>query len=350
MSKNDFKIFNFLVLCIILLGLATAVQEVEIRFVRIQEEKKVEPPAKLTYIPQFVLISFDGSGAVPIWRDLREFKDQLKQEGKKVNFTHFINTSYFLTKDTRNFYPYRIDLGVGDTLDTIRERILEINLALADGDEIAPHTTGHRSGRGWTSEEWKSELSTFDAILFGLDQLYPDGSLPKLNLARTDMIGFRAPYLDVSTGLYDALHELGFKYDTSEIGPTDVWPKKDEKGMWHIPLGTLFVGPNRVPILAMDYNLYMRHSDARDVLKKGTPAWQSAHDEMLTAWRDYFTRNYTKDRAPVLVGYHFGSWNDGLYWEVMKEFTREVCGQPDVHCGTFKDLVKYMEEYGVPQK
>ena len=354
MSKDDFKIFSFLVLCIILLGLASAVMQVQITFG--PKPKAPEAPARLSYIPQFVLISFDGSKSIDLWKDLRSFKDEMKKEGMRLNFTHYINTAYFLTKDTRNFYTGpgqaigQTNIGISDGIEDISARIDEVNLAIADGDEIAPHTTGHFSGRGWSREDWKNELDSFNAILFGLDNLYPDAALPPLNLKPTDIAGFRAPYLDISTGLYEALPELGYKYDTSEVGIGDAWPTKDARGLWHIPLGTLYLGPQKIPVLAMDYNLYMRNSQAQDIMKKETEEWKHAYAEMLMGWREYFDRNYNGVRAPVLMGYHFGQWNDGLYWEVMKDFSRQVCGKPEVHCGTFKELVEYMEEYGVPKK
>jgi hypothetical protein len=358
MNKNDLKTISSVILCLVLLGLASALREIRISFGPGAPKKEivVEQPTRLTYVPQFVLISYDGSKAIDLWRDLHTFKEELKGQGKNIKYTFFINTAYFLTEDTRKFYlpprevPGHTNIGISEGVEDIRERIQEINTAVASGDEIAPHTTGHHSGLGWSKEEWETEMSSFDGILFGLDDLYPDANLPKLNLKPQDIIGFRAPYLDKSDGLYEMLHaNRRYRYDTSEIGTKDAWPTKDEMGLWHIPLGILFIGPQKTPVLAMDYNLYVRDSSAKDKLKKGTDAWNRAHDEILAAWLEYFNRNYEKNRAPVLMGYHYGQWNDGLYWEVMKEFAREVCGKPQVNCGTFRDLVNYMEEYGVPK-
>jgi hypothetical protein len=357
MSKNDLKIFNLLVLCIILLGLASAVQNV--KFLPIIFKKKEvpppPPPERLTYIPQFVLISFDGGRDNKLWNDLRVFREEMKSVGKRINYTYFFNTAYLLTPETHNFYvgpngSGQTNIGNASNVEDIRLRLMEMNKAIAAGDEIAPHTTGHFSGRYWTKDEWRNELDSFDAILFGVDKLYPDANLPKLNLKPEDVIGFRAPYLDKSPGLYEMLHENPrYKYDTSEIAEGDAWPTRDAQGLWHIPLGTLYVGQYKSPVLAMDYNLYVRDSQAQDWFTKDSEAWTKMHDEQLTAWLEYFNRNYTKNRAPVLMGYHYGQWNDGVYWSVMKDFAREVCGKPEVVCGTFKDLIKYLEEYGVPK-
>jgi len=355
-KKSNFKTFYFLIFCIVLIGVVAALQEVDVRFGPLRKkEVKVEEPARLTYIPQFVLISFDGSRATDVWQDLRTFKEGMKKEGKHVNYTHFINASFFLTPQTKYLYKApgqpegKSNVGFGSSVEDVRARITEVNLAIASGDEIEPHTVGHFSGRYWSKEEWKQEFESFNHVIFHLDKIYPEENLPKINLEPKDIIGFRAPYLDLNTNMFEALHELNYKYDTSGRAVGNEWPTKDAAGMWRIPLGTLFIGPNRIPVLAMDYNLYEFHTHAVDKLKKGTPEWQQAYDEVLNGWLEYFNRNYTAGRAPVLVGYHFGYWNDGVYWEALKEFIRQTCGKPEVHCGTFKELVGYMEEYGVPE-
>lgn len=329
------KIVKFLILVVIIIGIILFVINL-----------KPAPPAP-SYVPQFVLISFDGSNSVDTWKDLREFKEEMKRQNKTINFTHFINAAYFLIPENRDIYqgPDReigkTNIGVAKDVADVNARIEEVNMAIADGDEIASHTTGHFSGLSWTKEQWKEEFASFDKILF---------AQPKLNLTRKDIIGFRAPYLDKNLALFEALHEENFKYDTSEIDINDSWPTKDEKGMWRIKMGMLNVRESKSRVLAMDYNLYFRDTKAKDLFKKGTAEWQTSYDNYLAAFLEYFDRNYSENRAPVLVGYHFSqSWNDGVYWEVMKEFSRQVCGKPEVRCGTFRELVGYMEEGGVPK-
>ncbi len=352
MSKNYFKILYSLLLCITLLGFASALT------VEIPAVPSPPPHAPLPYIPQFVLISFDGSKSVDIWKNIRLFKDEIMATGKSLNVTHFINAAYFLTKETKNLYQGpghergKSNIGFSDDLESLRVRIEEVNKAIADGDEIASHTVGHFSGASWTKDKWFQEFTSFDKIIFGLPAIYSDKNFPKLALHRSDIIGFRAPFLDRSSGLYEALHEAHFAYDASEIGSDNLaWPFKDSRGMWHIPLGTIALGKNRSRVLAMDYNILMHHSHGKNTtMKKGTPEWTTAYDDTLAAFLAYFNENYTHTRAPVLVGYHFEEWNDGVYWEVLKEFASQVCGKPEVKCGTFKELVGYMDQYGVPKK
>lgn len=358
MKKNDFKIFYSLVLCIILLGLATALKNVHITFLTAPLQKSVTDDSKSTTTPQFVLISFDGARSVDTWKELRLLRDEESAKGVKLNYTFFMNAAYLLTPETKYLYHGpgkevgKSNIGFSEDLAHLRIRINEMNLAIAAGDEIAPHTVGHFSGGLWSKEEWKEELTYFNQIMFGLDTMYseyPDANLPKLNLSKKDIIGFRAPYLDKSPGLFEALHEMHFRYDSSEVGTGNAWPIKDAEGMWRIPLGTIHLGPDKTPSLAMDYNIYMHDSQAKNLIKKGTPEWKTAYDETLAGFLGYFNQNYSGNRAPVLVGYHFSTqWNDGVYWEVMKNFVREVCGKPDVRCGTFRDLVDYLDLHGTP--
>lgn len=357
MKKTDLKLFSFLVLCIILLGLASAIQQVHIHFIpgpKPTEAPAVIEKAKLTYVPQFVLISFDGSKSIDIWKDIRAFKDEMKAASTTMNVTHYINTAYFLTNETRYQYQGpeheagKTNIGIADGVEDIRARINEVNASIASGDEIAVHTTGHFSGLHWTSENWQKELVSFNDILFGLDKMYPDAHLPKLNLATSSIIGFRAPYLDHDAQLYTSLHTLpNYRYDSTEVAVhADNWPFRDSKGLWHIPLGSMNRSGRN--ILAMDYNWYLQDSDTKNILKKGTPEWQAVYDKTLDGLRGYFKHNYDSNHAPVLVGYHFEKWNDSVYWEVLKTFAHEVCGKPQVQCGTFKELVDYLDEYGLP--
>jgi hypothetical protein len=344
MSTNDFKKISLLILCVVILGVVFFLG------------KNANIPPK--YTPQFVLISFDGSKSIDIWRNIRELKEELVSSRISLNVTHFINGAYFLTEETRKMYQAPdqaigyTTIGVSDGIEDVRARIEEANRAVKDGDEIAVHTVGHFSGREWPKQYWLKELASFDEILFNLKKIYPTARLPELKLDKREVIGFRAPYLEHSPGLYLALHELPrYRYDTSEVASdSTAWPTKDASGLWHIPLGRMKIGPNGTDILAMDYNLYLRHSNAQDTVKKGTAEWKRIYEETLAAFLGYFEKNYAGTRAPVLIGYHFQMWNDGAYWEALKTFARQVCGKPEVRCVTFRELVEYLDTTGVPDK
>ncbi len=347
MKKCKLTIVHLILFCIVLFGIIAIV---------LYKRPTPAPTPPPSYIPQFVLISFDGSKSIDIWKDIRALKDEMKASGTPIHVTQFINTAYFLTGATRDQYEGpgqergQTNIGVSDGIEDIRARINAINNAVLDGDEIAVHTTGHFSGLRWQKEDWIQELASFNPILFGLNTMYRDARLPSIQLKPADIIGFRAPYLDRNANLYSVLHELPhFSYDSSEVGDSVSWPKKDARGLWHIPLGTIEYGAQKSRVLAMDYNIYFRDSQAQDTIKTGTPEWQRVYTDTLNGFLGYFTRNYHGTRAPVLVGYHFQKWNDGVYWEALKAFAHQVCGQKEVKCGTFKELVSYLNTQGVPK-
>jgi hypothetical protein len=57
----------------------------------------------------------------------------------------------------------------------------------------------------------------------------------------------------------------------------------------------------------------------------------------------YFDKNYNGNRAPLHIGHHFSKWNGGAYWSAMKDFALAICTRADVICGTYRELVSFME-------
>ena len=75
------------------------------------------------------------------------------------------------------------------------------------------------------------------------------------------MIGFRAPYLAKSPGLYPALRNHGFRYDTSGVGPSDAWPEKIDGHLAFQSRDAEDSGSGK-GTLSMDYNFFVAHSRA----------------------------------------------------------------------------------------
>ncbi len=302
---------------------------------------QVKPPIKTgEKPPQFVLLAFDGSKSLDMWQQTREFAKKLTDEGKPLKFTYFISGVYFITPETKDTYlpPHHTTgtsaIGYGVSKTDINNRIKTINLTIADGNEIGSHANGHFNGASWTKTDWESELTQFA-------RLTKDAG--DLQLPITGYSGFRAPELGRSDAMDTVLKQLGYRYDASRVGKPEAWPGKLPNGLWSIPLAKIPFATSTSGILSMDYNFYLKQSKAKDTAKKGTPEWQRFHDEMLISYQNYFDKNYNGSRAPVSIGHHFSLWNDGVYWEVMKEFAEQNCGKPDVHCVTFTDLVTWLE-------
>lgn len=304
--------------------------------------------------PQFVLLSFDGSKSLPMLAETTAFEHQLQAEGEPLHFTYFINASYFLTKDTAHLYqapgqaPGISKLTFSTTTADIAARVQAFNSAYAEGNEIGSHTVGHFDGGHWSTADWTQEFNSFTTLMQNVAQNNPSQPIDAPTFL-SSIRGFRAPFLATDDALYQTLGNFHFTYDTSGIGRMDTWPTKDAYGIWHIPLGTIYLGPAKSPVVAMDYNIWQKQSNVKELAVKGTPLWNTYFDQTENAYMQYFDTNYNGNRAPIVIANHFGKWNDGVYWEAMKAFAQHVCGRPQVHCVTYKEFVEYLNTTGVPQ-
>ncbi len=88
------------------------------------------------------------------------------------------------------------------------------------------------------------------------NELAPEDGLA---VSPKDLAGFRAPYLAHSPGLYTALAERGFRYDTSGTAPSDAWPEKRD-GIWRFNLAGIRISGSGRATLSMDYNFLVAQS------------------------------------------------------------------------------------------
>jgi hypothetical protein len=300
--------------------------------------------------PQFVILAFDGSKQASVWEDTRAFARDMATQGVKVQFSYFISGVFFLTPSTAYLYhgPHaqrgESAIGFADSNQDIINRVAEINGALAEEHEIGSHVNGHFIGLHWSGADWTSEFNQFNNFIFNISKNNP--GIPdtvKLNITPSDMAGFRAPDLGANQNLFPVLKQFNYRYDTSLTSSENSWPKKDSNGVWEFPLAAITIGPNHSPTLSMDYNIFQHQTKVQDILKKDSPEWRANYKELYDAYIEYFNHNYYGNRAPIQIGHHFTQWNDGVYWEVMKDFAATVCGKPEVRCTTFKNLADYMD-------
>lgn len=299
--------------------------------------------------PQLVVLAFDGSLSLPMWQNTRDFAREMASSAKPVHFTYFINGVYLLAPHDQHLYqapgmPIGVsNIGFSSSKQDVLQRIDQINTAISEGHEIGSHNAGHFSGDKWSYDEWKGQLSLFNSIVYGANTVDPDYHL---NLKQGDVVGFRAPNLAVNHHMYQALHDLGYRYDTSGLGFGKVWPTKDALGLWQFPIPTIWIERNghRRPVNGMDYSIFVFQTGAKSTAFKGAPAWNELYKQTYDAYMAHFNKNYEGNHAPVFVANHFSTWNDGVYWEVMKDFARQVCGKPEVKCISYKELADYMDK------
>lgn len=296
---------------------------------------------------QFIALAFDGSKSIDYWEMTREFA-----ANRPLRFTYFVSGVYWLTPELKNLYnapahgPGQTMIGWGGSRSEITERVEQVNLAHVEGHEIASHANGHFSGIGWSQSNWDSEFSQFNNLIFNVfnnvgvpySQRFPQGYAftPK------NMVGFRAPYLDTSAGLWPSLQSHNFRYDTSKVMSMDYWPKKSSFGVWNFPLAMVKIAGTGKDTLSMDYNFYYTQSHAEEDEDNADLYYQ----QMYQTYLNYFDNNYNGNRAPIHIGHHFALWNGGAYWRAMKDFATRVCGLPEVRCVTYSQLATAMDQMG----
>lgn len=294
--------------------------------------------------PQYVLISFDGAKDNALWRRSLDFADKTG-----ARFTYFLTCANLLAPQNEALYKGpgmaagRSNVGFGDSAEDVAARLDLIWTAHQSGHEIASHGCGHFDGKDWTAEDWAKEFASFSRIvaqawkLNGTAAGEPDGW--------TEMVdaidGFRAPYLSTSPGLSDALAKAGFDYDASTVSRGAAMPHSEGE-IRHFALPLVPEGPSRRRIIAMDYNLFVRHSAGIERKDEGGVFEERAY----RAFRDAFDRQYRGERVPLQIGLHFTLMNGGAYWRAMERLASEVCGRTDVRCTTYRDAAAALTPSG----
>jgi hypothetical protein len=155
------------------------------------------------------------------------------------------------------------------------------------------------------------------------------------DFADTAVEGFRAPYLSTSAALYEALKTAGFRYDASGISRGPVGSHA-EGGIERFSLPQIPEGPTARRVIAMDYNLFVRHSGGFERPDEAAAFQERSYE----AFKAAFDAQYRGDRAPLQLGFHFTLMNDGAYWRALERFAGEVCLMADVVCTSYADYLK----------
>ncbi|WP_404933455.1 polysaccharide deacetylase [Nitratireductor sp. L15S-10] len=296
--------------------------------------------------PQYVIISFDGALHLEQWERSRALG---RETG--AHFTYFLSCVYLLSPETRKTYQApgmargRSNVGSGYSQEDVEGRLGQIWSARAEGHELASHGCGHFDGKNWSADDWAQEFDQFAAIVSDAWKVNgikgePDGWQ---DFARKEIRGFRAPYLSTSKGLFKTLEKKGFAYDASAVSRGPELPRT-RNGLAHFSLPLIPEGPRDRPVIAMDYNLYVRHSGGREKPEAASAFEQRAYDAFMAT----FDREYDGRRTPVQLGFHFTLMNDGAYWNALERFAREVCVRDDVKCLSYRDYLAAISEAEAP--
>ena len=282
--------------------------------------------------PQFVAVSFDGSGG----SDMFEYWRAVARRAH-AHFTFFLSGVYLIDWAQSSSYSPprhrrgRSDIGFAPDAEFAHETLAEAAAAYEEGHEIGTHFNGHFCApfQGnvdeWTAADWANELDQFDSLMF---------SGHTLPFGPDEIVGTRTPCLQGRLRLlYPVLARRGFRYDASRVALLGTWPWR-EGGIWSVPLLELpFVG-HTFRVVSMDYNFLANQVDASD---------KTSERETYLTLRRAFRTNYRGNRAPLSIGFHFETWHDGAYDRALARFLGETCRLRDVRCSSLRELVDWLD-------
>lgn len=287
--------------------------------------------------PQYVLISFDNSNGITEWKRSRALA---AKTGAK--FTYFLSCVFLIPKEHRSSYSApgqgkgKSNIGFAPSREDVAERLGQIWSARGEGHEIGSHACGHFDGKEWSKQDWLAEFRAFRTALTTAYEANGIAGEPEgwRDFATTGIRGFRAPYLSTGPGLFAALEEKGFVFDASGVSRGPGLPDRS-KAVVRFALPQIPEGPSERRVLAMDYNLFVRHSGGFERSDNDGVFEERAY----RAFHKALDVEMAGDRTPLQLGFHFTMMNGGAYWRALERFASDVCGRADVACITYSDYL-----------
>ncbi len=308
--------------------------------------KKLAPGAKP---PQFVVLSFDGVGWQQKWQFWHNVAKQVP-----LRFTGFLSGLYLIDEAHKDIYkgPGHLrghsSLGTFNTPAEVQQEVKDLNYAWSVGDEIGTHFLGHfcsdnpPGGNDWSIADWNNELDQFFGILknYKTDDQLP--SAPTLKVPSDTIRGERTPCLEGHPeDLYPALRAHNFSYDSSFTRRGLYWPVKQD-GIWAMGMPEFpMAGTNHFQI-TMDYNFWYSQEQVSTTVSAAKAAQDSKQVEQT--YTNMYDAAFQGNRAPLILGNHFESWNHNAYTLALAAFAKKTCGKPDTYCVPFRDVVRWMEK------
>jgi len=294
-------------------------------------------PAAHAVPPQHVIVSFDGAKDNALWERSLKLADETG-----ARFTYFLSCVYFIPTEAKADYrapghrPGRSNVGFGDTAADVQARLAHVWAAYQSGHDIASHACGHFEGKDWSKDDWSAEFASFGRVMAKAWTAAGATAPPGWDaFVRDGFRGFRVPYLSTSPGLSPALAAANFAYDASGVSRGPQAPVR-RGTVTEFSLPMIPEGPKSRRIIAMDYNLFVRHSGG---FERASDAGEFA-ERSYQAFKAAFDAEYRGNRAPIQIGLHFQLMNGGAYWDAMERFVREVCVRPDVACVSYADWLR----------
>ncbi|WP_395728291.1 polysaccharide deacetylase [Nakamurella sp.] len=300
--------------------------------------------------PQFIIFSFDGAGSHQRWNEFMSVADE-----SNSRFTGFLSGIYLLGDEGKYAGAYTgpghktgaAAIGYGGPESEIVTEVNDLNTAYMKGHEIGTHYNGHfcddapPGGNQWTTADWNDELDQFYKFVKDWKTINGYTDAPDLIVPPETIKGGRTPCL---TGKLDTLIPAwkahGMTYDSSMPAPRNglYWPQKVD-GIWEFYMPQVYSPGFEGMTTAMDYNFWAKFNGARDE-PDTAPELRSI---VKGTYEFMFDQAYNGNRAPILIANHFNKWNGDSFNPPAMDFMKEKCGQPDVICATYQDVIAWME-------
>lgn len=298
--------------------------------------------------PQFVIFSWDGAGEVGNGLFTR-FLELAKEHDAAMTF--FLSGLYLLPESKKSLYrPPNNPIGASDigylNDDHIKATLKGVHQAWLDGHEIGTHFNGHfcagsGSVENWSASQWQSEID--QSISFVTEWRTNTGwtDLDPLPFDyRKELVGGRTPCLLGQDNLLPTAKKLGWRYDASSPGGTQVWPSK-RMDVWDLPLQGIPFPGHTFEVLSMDYNILANQSkNSTNGMPSRYPGWR---DQATQSYIGGFQRAYETNRAPFYIGNHFEEWNGGIYMDAVEDALKHIAGKPDVRLVSFRQFVDWLD-------
>jgi hypothetical protein len=270
-------------------------------------------------------------------------------------FTGFLSGIYLLGDAGKNAGAYtgpghatgKAAIGYGGPESEIVTEVNDLNTAYAKGHEIGTHYNGHfcddapPGGNQWTTADWNDELDQFFGFVKNWKEINGYTDAPDLTVPPESIKGGRTPCLTGSLKtLIPAWKAHGMTYDSSMPAPRNgiYWPQKVD-GIWEFYMPQVYSPGFDGMTTAMDYNFWAKFNGAKD-----EPDTAPELRSIVKGTYEYmFDQAYNGNRAPILIANHFNKWNGDSFNPPAMDFMKEKCGQPDVYCATYQDVIAWME-------
>ena len=306
-----------------------------------------EPPGGLAVdkVPLFIVLGFDDNR----YADGMEWTLDLLAD--KKNPAGINNPATFDNTPVKVSFFY-----ISSALEEGGETLLSTwKQAVKAGYEVADHTHTHNTSDATSLQTWLQEIDTCRSIL-----------ADKLEIASSEILGFRTPYLAFNESTFKAVSQSNLLYECTMTQMQDynksmfVWPytldngfpaqvitqwvgKCKIPGLWELPVYCVGDNPEMwPPITGFDSSILTQANGGKMELM-----FKNALDYRLKAGGN---------RAPLTIGLHTDTYSadnpDGALYDpvltlsqrrdALRNFIEYALTKPDVRFVTAKQLIQWM--------